>query len=105
MSFFKSKAEITIKFEHEIAGTFKSTAKIAPICERILNKQPANPSLTSEATGRVLFKPELLGLGDGKRNFKVVDDDVVAAVNESVPVYQDGESLKGSVSSQSIFNW
>lgn len=86
---------MTIKFDHEIAGTFKPSAKIPPICERILNKQPANPSLTSEATGRVHFKPELLGLGDGKKLLEFDDD--VDVVNESIPVYQDGDSLKGSV--------
>ena len=95
MGFFKPKAEIIIKFDYEINNNStspKELIKIPPIGERILNQQPANPSLTSEATGRLYFKSELLGFFDEKQK-----EPSTSETNESIPVYKDGDSLKGSV--------
>ena len=89
----KPKVEITIKFDHEINNNSpKELIKIPPIGERILNQQPANPSLTSEATGRLYFKSDLLGFFDEKQK-----EPSTSETNESIPVYKDGDSLKGSV--------
>lgn len=72
----------------------KSTIKIPPVSQRILNQQPANPSLTSEATGRVHFKPELLGLAGDKMNG---NKEKQFNGDESLPIYKDGDSIKGIV--------
>ena len=53
--------------------------------------------MTSEPTGRVYFKPELLGLAEIS-TLKDKAIDVVAMTGESTPVYTDGDSLRGSVS-------
>ena len=95
-SFFQKKAEITIKFDHEIEGFERESVRIPPIIERIFSKQPANPSLTSEATGRLFFKPEMLGLSKQSNNrHNSTDDDSIES--ESIPIYHDGDSLKGTV--------
>jgi predicted DNA-binding protein with PD1-like motif len=51
--------------------------------------------LTSEATGRLYFKPDLLGFFDEKQK-----EPSTIQTNESIPVYKDGDSLKGSVTRQ-----
>lgn len=81
------------------ASLRKKTIKIPPVSQRILYQQPANPSLTSEATGRVHFKPELLGLGEQK-GFAAKKESFASETDESVPVYQDGDSIKGTVNNK-----
>lgn len=71
--------------------------KVPPVSERILNQHPANPSLTSEATGRVYFKPELLGLALIKNKTGDISSLSFKDTFESIPIYTDGDSLKGSV--------
>ena len=79
----------------------RESIKIPPVSERIINQHPANPSLTSEATGRVYFKPELLGLTDmAAMKNKTAEIAVASETFESIPVYTDGDSLNGSVIEQ-----
>ena len=95
---------------------WRKTIKVPPISNK--HKQllhPANPSLTSAATGRVFFQPELLGLssisegesGEGM-NSKSKEESELQMINEStyesVPIYEDGNNVKGTVKDQSIYD-
>ena len=79
------------------ASLRKEVIRLAPISQRLLNQQPANPSLTSEATGRVFFKSELLGLGSKNKNKINSQIEEETKTEESIPIYKDGDSLRGSV--------
>lgn len=80
----------------------RKTIKVPPVTAKHLHHQPANPSLTSAATGRVFFQPELLGLfsvSENEGNLKELSE--LQMINEttfeSVPVYEDGNNIKGTV--------
>lgn len=113
---FKPKIEASIKFNHELCDSsdnesHRRVIKIPAVSERILNQQPANPSLTSQATGRVFFKPELLGLAG--KNFKEPSREesrtfhnelitTTTTTDESIPIFKDGDSVRGSVNKNSL---
>ena len=88
----------------------RKTIKVPPISgDRHKHQHPANPSLTSAATGRVYFQPELLGLASISGNgngFK--EETELQMINEStfesLPIYEDGNDLKGTVRKRRIFN-
>lgn len=88
----------------------RKTIKVPPISgDKHKHQHPANPSLTSAATGRVYFQPELLGLASisgNENDFNFKEETELQMMNEStfesLPIYEDGNNLKGTVRIRSI---